>query len=101
MNNRTFDILQQLFTNNGFHSNGITVKLTNPSTFLIKAEDTTVSLIFQNESFPIVTYKKEINKYFSPSLSRYLMGITFDPKNVTFLLKNWPDLTLTYDELGV
>lgn len=101
MNNKIFDFLQQLFTNNGYQNNGLTIKLQNPTTFLIKAEESNISIVFENNSFPLITFKKKINKYFSPSLSRQLIGITFSPNDVTFLIKNFPDLTLQYEEIGV
>jgi hypothetical protein len=101
-----FSIIQKIFTENGFTSGDVNVVLSNPSLCVLKAGESSMSLVFDEKSgLPSVTYSREIkirNRVIAkPKVTRNLIGLIFYSDRVTVLIEKFPDFTLMYDEIGV
>lgn len=103
---KQFDLIRQIFTNNGYTYNNINVKIMNPTKMIIRAGESDLSFVFDDKAgLPLINYSHEIKVGIKviakPNITRKLIGVSFYSDKVVFLIEKFPDFTLTYSEIGV
>ena len=94
-----FNIVQNIFTDNGYTIGENNVKIPNKAKIVLSATSSNIRMDFE-KPYPVVsiskTFKFKGRVVFKPSLSRSLTALSFTSSTITLELDNSPDFTIDY-----
>ncbi len=85
------DTIFQIFSDNGYNKNNVTVKFPQPLDIKVEQNGDDITIDF-NSNLPYISWKKLIR------LSAYINGFTLGKNSGTIKLKYLPDITFTYEQ---
>lgn len=88
------DIVKQMFSPNGYFSNGVKIKIAKPCKLSIDVTSDGILVTFANDSLSV--YAEKDFGIIKPHITRTIDAILFKDSEIDIQVKNFPDFSINY-----